>query len=47
MLCYSFSFSNQTESGDETEVLKREGYRWRDMERDRPEREGVKRLFIV
>jgi hypothetical protein len=24
-LCYSFSFSNQTDSGDETEGLKREG----------------------
>ncbi len=29
-LCYSFSFNNQTDSGDEGEGLKRELYRWRD-----------------
>ena len=29
-LCYSFSFSNQTDQGDETEGLEREGQRWRD-----------------
>ncbi len=29
-LCYSFSFNNHTDSGDEGEGLKREGYRWRD-----------------
>ena len=29
-LCYSFSFSNQTDQGDETEGLRREMERWRD-----------------
>jgi hypothetical protein len=29
-LCYSFSFNNQTDSGDEMEGLEREGYGWRD-----------------
>jgi hypothetical protein len=29
-LCYSFSFSNQTDQGDQTEGLEREGLRWRD-----------------
>ena len=40
-LSYSFSFGNQTDSGDEGEGLKREGYRWISMERDRSVREGV------
>jgi hypothetical protein len=29
------------------EGLEREGERWRDMERDRSEREGMNGLFIV
>jgi hypothetical protein len=29
-LCYSFSFNNQTDQGDERESFEREGYRWRD-----------------
>jgi hypothetical protein len=29
-LCYSFSFSNQTDQGDETVGLEKEGLRWRD-----------------
>ncbi len=45
-LCYSFSFSNQTDSGDEGEGLKREGLKI-DMERERSEREGVNTLIIV
>ncbi len=44
---YSFSFGNETDQGDETEGLEREGYRWRDMERDRSKREGVNTLIIV
>jgi len=46
-LCYSFSFINQTDQGDEREGLKREGLKMERKERDRSEREGVKRLFIV
>jgi hypothetical protein len=46
-LCYSFSFINQTDQGDEREGLEREGERWRDMERDRSERKGVNTLIIV
>jgi hypothetical protein len=46
-LCYSFSFNNQTDQGDETEGLKREGLEGERKEMDRLEREGVKRLFIV
>jgi hypothetical protein len=51
-LSYSFSFSNQTDQGDKTEVLEREGLEregleMERLERDRSEREGVKRLFIV
>ncbi len=46
-LCYSFSFRNQTDQGDEREGFEREGYRWRDMERDISEREGVITLIIV
>jgi hypothetical protein len=46
-LCYSFSFGNQTDQADEMECLEREGYRWRDMESDRSEREGVNTLIIV
>jgi hypothetical protein len=46
-LCYSFSFNNQTDQGDERKGFEREGYRWRDMERDRSEREGVNTLIIV
>ena len=32
---------------DEMECLERKGSRWRDMERDRLEREGVNTLIIV
>ena len=45
--CYSFSFGNQTDHGDETEGLEREGLKMERYGRDRSEREGVKRLFIV
>jgi len=34
-LCYSFSFSNQTDQGDEREGLKREGLKRERWERDR------------
>ncbi len=48
-LCFSLSFSNQTDQAAEMEGLdlEREGEIWRDMERDRPEREGVNTLIIV
>ena len=45
-LCYSFSFRNQTDQGDETEGLEREGLKVERYERDRTKIEGVNRLFI-
>jgi hypothetical protein len=42
--------SNQTDQGNERRVWRgrdRDGEIWRDMERDRPEREGVITLIIV
>ncbi|MFN9901329.1 MAG: hypothetical protein ACK55Z_21620 [bacterium] len=45
--CYSFSFGNQTDQGNETEGLEREGLNMERYERDRPEREGVNTLSIV
>ncbi len=46
-LCYSFSFNNQTDQGDETEGLDF-GEGGIEMERrDRSGREGVTRLFFV
>jgi hypothetical protein len=46
-LCYSFSFSNQTDQGDETEGLQRERLEMDRYERDISKREGVNRVFIV
>ena len=46
-LCYSFSFNNQTDQGDETEGLKREGLEMERYEMERLKREGVNRLIIV
>jgi hypothetical protein len=44
---YSFSLSNQTDQGDETEGLKREGLKMERYERDRSDREGMNGLFTV
>ena len=46
-LCYSFSFSKQTDQGDETEGLEREGLEMERYKMERLKREGVNRVFIV
>ncbi len=46
-LCYSFSFSNQTDQGDDTRRIEEGGIKDGEIERERLERKGVKRLFNV
>jgi hypothetical protein len=45
--CYSFSFNNQTDQGDETEGLQMEGLEMERYKMERLKREGVNRVFIV
>jgi hypothetical protein len=45
--CYSFSFNNQTDQGDETEGFEGEGLEMERYKMERLKREGVNRVFIV